>query len=233
MIAMDILTERRAMMQAATSEPEIVLPDTLQRIEYVQRPDGLSNARGYLNLSMYTPDTTAEIKIEIDFLLTSARSGSAGYIIAGGQKTNDNTIGFGIYTPNATTRTQIGCYCGSECLLTPNGGNSILNTRFRVTAIRTPTSQFITDGVNTNSMTLTARNLVRNFALFGLEKYSHGSVAQDAYGKIWSCKIYENGVLKINTIPCRRKSDNRYGIYEAVNNVTAFSSYTTGGPDVT
>ena len=40
-----------------------------------------------------------------------------------------------------------------------------------------------------------------------------------AYIKLYSCKLYNNGVLVRNFVPCYRKSDNEIGLYDLVNGV--------------
>lgn len=37
------------------------------------------------------------------------------------------------------------------------------------------------------------------------------------YGKLYDCKIYDNGVLVRDFVPCYRKSDNEIGLYDTVN----------------
>ena len=47
------------------------------------------------------------------------------------------------------------------------------------------------------------------------------------WGKLYSCKIWDNGTLVRNFIPCYRKSDDEVGLYDVVNN-TFYTNAGTG-----
>ena len=49
--------------------------------------------------------------------------------------------------------------------------------------------------------------------------YNTQTISDNAVAKVYSCKIYDNGSLIRNYIPCYRKSDNISGLYDLVNNV--------------
>ena len=56
-----------------------------------------------------------------------------------------------------------------------------------------------------------------NALLFTYNNGGSHSVAKKY--RIWYCKIWDNGVLVRNMIPCYRKSDNELGFYDIVNGV--------------
>lgn len=72
---------------------------------------------------------------------------------------------------------------------------------------------------NSLEYTSVSRNFTttENAYLFG--RNSEGSLSNQSFVKLYSCKIYDNGTLIRNFIPCYRKSDNVAGLYDLVNNV--------------
>lgn len=57
-----------------------------------------------------------------------------------------------------------------------------------------------------------------NFWLFGRNSNSSNLVFYDSI-KLYKAKMYSNGVLVRDFIPCYRKTDNEVGLYDTVNNV--------------
>ena len=53
---------------------------------------------------------------------------------------------------------------------------------------------------------------------------NNGSTSQGLQGKIYSCKIWDNGTLIRNYIPCKRNSDNKIGMYDIVNDTFSSSA---------
>jgi hypothetical protein len=73
-------------------------------------------------------------------------------------------------------------------------------------------------------------------ALFGQREESSVRYYDSSYYKLFGCKIWENGVLIRNFIPCYKKSNNQAGLYDLVNKkfYTSGTSYSFNkGQDVT
>ena len=66
----------------------------------------------------------------------------------------------------------------------------------------------------------TAANVGANtktIPIFGVY-YNGGSIADRASIRVYSLKMYENGQIRREFVPCYRKSDNAIGLYDLVTN---------------
>lgn len=218
---------RRELMQAI-SRPAPLIPDDYQQVEYVARSSS-AGVSGY-NSTGFSPNGTDELEIRIGIMATANSPDSLGYPVVCHQKTNDNTIGFGVYY--SSDLTQIGAYGGSSALISPNGGTTTKNTRYDIVAKRTTTSISITDGTNSDSVSLTPRGLKNPFYIFGLKHWNYNQLTSRFVGRIYYLAILEGGVIKVNFIPCKRKSDGMVGFYNTVAGEFRSDSNYTAGPDI-
>ena len=207
------------------------LPNTYKRLEYVERSTSVSANVAYNTTGfMLNGEHNATIKMGVMCIQTPS-STSGGYFLVCRQTNNNNTVGFGIYVPQAAT--SIGAFDGQSCLIAPEGsGNSIINTRYDLTVNKTSSSMTVSDGTNTNTVTGTPRAMVSNLYVFAMYPYSGSSLAAQIHGRIYYLNIIEGDVLKLNWIPCKRISDNAVGFYDTVSGEFKSSSYYTAGPEV-
>lgn len=212
-------------MAGESPTPEPDLPSDYQRIEYVERPAGTSASRAF-NTTAFAPNDTDECEIRIGFMTTSAPTSSFGYVLCGGQRTTDNTVGFGVCVNKAMT--QAGCYGGADCFVNV----SCQNVKFDAVAKRSPTKISYSDGTRSNQVSLTPRSVARNFHVFCLPRYNYDEATTPFFGRIYYCTIIEGGVTKVNMLPCRKKSNNAIGFYDTVKETFRTSAYYVAGPDV-
>ena len=230
---MNLLLRRREMIsrQSDIPIPEPVLPEGYVRIEYVNRPGGTSEQRAF-NTTGFTPNGTDPLEIRVGFKLIDTPGSNGAYPVVAGQNANDNTVGFGVCV--AADGHQVGCFGGEQCYVTPNGGESVENIKYDAVARRTTTSIYYSDGINSNTVSLTPRNIARAFGVFGLKRYNQEAVVGSGsfYGNIYYIIIIEAGVVKVHLIPCKRTSDNRAGFY-GLDGEFHSSLYYVAGPEVT
>ena len=80
----------------------------------------------------------------------------------------------------------------------------------------------ITIGNTTKTVTKTTFTAPASLTLFALNNSSNANPGQPDYfatAKLYQCKMYDNGTLIRDFIPCYRKADNVAGMYDLVNNV--------------
>ena len=230
-----LMQRRRAMMQAAAAPtppaPTPVIPDDYQQVEYVLRSASVSRNAGYNSLN-YTLNGTDEVEIRVGAMAVGKHySSSGGYVVGCRQKTNDNTVGYGIsFNQN---NTSILSFDGTVCDISPNGGSSILNTKFDLVATKTQTGQSITDGTNSNATTGTPRAMATTLYVFAMKVYSSNNANVPFTGRIYYLKVKEAGVTVIDLIPCKRKSDNAVGFWDLAQERFVTNANYTAGPDVT
>lgn len=78
------------------------------------------------------------------------------------------------------------------------------------------------DDVVIGSTTVTTFQLTDNIGLFGfIVNGSQGGTSAGEYmfGKFYSFKVYDNGTLTRDLVPAKRDSDDKYGMYDIVNDV--------------
>ena len=234
---MDLLMRRREMMLTASGglpplPTEPALPEGYQRIEYVNRPDGIALTRAFNQIG-FTPNGTDKLEIRTKFMFTSlGSSGYSCYVTACGQTTTDNTFGFGIGVDKAYAK--VFAYGGESAVIEPNGGNSVKNVVVDVLATRMTNSISITDGTNSDTIFLTPRAIARQITVFGQKHYSDSNdrTQYPICGNIYYELVYEGGVLKSWLIPAKRLSDNRAGFYDVIMDAFRSSQYYVAGPVV-
>ena len=95
--------------------------------------------------------------------------------------------------------------------LEANGGN--LKVSVLKVSDNTTTTNTTTYTVSNGNLTAVTNSII----LFG--NHTSSGYSQLSTVKIYSFKLWDNGVLKRNLVPVSRKSDNVLGMYDTVNNV--------------
>lgn len=112
-------------------------------------------------------------------------------------------------------------------------GTSTKNGTFGLSTNVTYTAKISEDGyiIGNNNIWTPEKsefNCSKTFYLF-----TTNSSTYRFYGRIYYCKIYDNGTLVRSFIPCYRKSDNEIGLYDIVNHVfytnAGTGTFTKGG----
>ena len=205
-----------------TADP---LPSGYRRIEYVERPSRTGTSSGY-NTTGFTPNGTDDLEIQMGVMYTHLSS-SIGYFLVCRSSNSANSVGFGIYV--AGNATGIGAFDGQSCLLTPS---EIVGQKFDLTVLKTSNGMGVTDGIRSNSVTGTPREMVSPLYVFAMYPYTGSTLQYPISGRIYYLNIKEGGVEKVNFIPCKRASDNAVGFYNTVANEFKTSSAYVAGPEV-
>ena len=206
-----------------TADP---LPVEYRRIEYVERPSDAGNA-GY-NTTGFQLNGTDDATIEIGVMCTAApTSSNGGYFLGCRQTNSNNTVGFGVLV--SQNGVNIGTFDGQTCYLPPS---EVVGQKFDLTILKTSNGMGVTDGTRSNSVTGTPRAMASNLYLFAIYPYSGSTIFSPIVGRIYYCKITEGDTVKLNLIPCKRRSDNAIGFYDTVSTNFKTDSAYVGGSEV-
>ena len=92
-------------------------------------------------------------------------------------------------------------------------------------------NQFLVDGTSIATLPNTTFTCSSNLGIFWSinTKYTTNNI--NFVGRIFSAKVYDNGTLIRDLVPCKRDSDSKYGMYDIVNDVfyTSVNSYSFSG----
>lgn len=173
------------------------LPAEFQEVAYIE-----STGTQYIDSGWYSKDTdTVECKFEI---------------------INQNALQSGIYgattTVNSFTlliRNPITARVGQPNQQATSQNiqlNTIYNTTLSKSLYKENGIDYTFDGSSSFTLDITTLLFARN--------HTTGAVYRNPIAsKIYSCKIYDNGTLVRDYIPCYRKSDRVIGLYDTVNDV--------------
>lgn len=169
-----------------------------------------------------------------------------------GYKANYNTSVRTKVMFNETSASQ-GIYCSRDGSVSSNTYSLfIVNTAFRHDYKSSQTTTSLKTSANTdyeissNKNVLTINNKVYNTATYTSFSASYNmtlmastvggtGLANYLNGRMYYCKIYDNDLLVRDLVPCYRKSDNKPGFYDILNNVFYTNAGTgefTVGPNV-
>lgn len=226
----ELLRRRRLMVSASqTPTPTPALPDEYQQTEYTERPSGAGGANGYCTSPLTLTDGE-DTEFKIGLMVTHNYSANA-YFIGNLSSKTSNSTGVGIHTNSGST--QISIFSGTYVAIEPNNGSSIVNQYYDITATLTSTGASITDGTHSNSASFTPRAInVTPLYVLALKKYNVPQATNGVYGRIYYAQVRQNDVLKLNLIPCYRKSDNAAGFYDTVAGAFIYDSHFVSGPEV-
>ena len=79
-------------------------------------------------------------------------------------------------------------------------------------------NSYYIDGVLAGTANTTTFQLTTNLGIFNAPAVSNFTDGETFIGKVFQCKIYDNGVLVRDFVPCKRDSDDKSGMYDIVNN---------------
>ena len=211
-------------MYGDTQQATAILPSTYQQVEYIE-----SSGTQYIDTGV-NADTNISIRIDAKFNDNSSytyQNAMGAINIQNGNKRfhinpNDiNTIAFQ-YASGYTAKIVTTGYTKRF-----NAFIDVYNRTWESTVEGTTT---------TGTLTITTDyDTTENFWLFRRNGENAG-LRYYAQVRIYSCKLYDSGVLVRDYIPCYRKSDNVIGLYDLVNNVFYTNEGTgtfTKGNDVT
>lgn len=185
------------------------LPSDYQQVEYIQ-----STGTQYIDTGYKTNETT-EFNLKVE--TTNPELAWDGCIIGSRTQYNAtdsfvlclNYANLGLHCQLVSGQHQTGGYVLNEGIHTYNYKNGELYIN--------DTRALAREKVNTQS--------TLNLYIFKLNQTSPDG--RGFRGKLYYCKLYDNGILVRDFVPCYRKSDNVIGLYDLVNGVF----YTNQGTD--
>lgn len=80
-------------------------------------------------------------------------------------------------------------------------------------------NSYYIDGVLANTASTATFQLTTNLGIFNAPATSLFNNDETFIGKVFSCKVYDNGTLIKDYVPCKRDSDSKSGLYDVVNDV--------------
>lgn len=200
-------------------------PLAYQKVEYIQStatsPWATSSSWQYID-SLVTINKDIKIEIDIQFTSTATQSRlfGCGYDSGSSWITFDAYINgstqWARWTANWTWNRQT-----TNISANTNRNKFVLdNSRYIIyNAVWTEVYNATNSATITNSDTWTIPLLAR------LNK-TQNKICQHSSAKLYSCKIWDNGTLVRDFIPCYRKSDSVIWLYDKVNNQFYTNSWT-------
>ncbi|MBR6504924.1 MAG: hypothetical protein IKT41_04370 [Clostridia bacterium] len=147
-----------------------------------------------------------DTKIELDYALTTVPATSANKALIGVWTTGTNIYSIRI------ANNVLYYYYGSD---TSHTGSTVITNTNRH-KVKSDANSLYYDGEHIT--TRTANSFACNQTISILAQHGSSSYSRIASAKIYNCKIWDNGVLVRNFIPCYRRIDNVVGMYDLVNN---------------
>lgn len=173
------------------------LPSAFQEVEYIE-----STGTQYIDTG-FTPNQ--DTRIIFDYQKSSY---AANRVIGCRETTTSKAYCFG-GTSNTTPASNMASY------------NSQVATSLGALDLNRHTLDFDKNQIYLDSALLNTFTY-SNFTGYGniyIGTINTGSITSNFQGNIYSCKIYDNGTLVRDFVPCYRKSDNVIGLYDKVNKV--------------
>ena len=173
------------------------LPSGYKRLEYIQ-----SSGTQYINTG-FTP-SGENMRVVFDFMYTAAHSSHSLY----GVQTSSNEFSITAYSNPKF-------YVGKSFELLPQ--TTSLNVRYLLDAhANNGTLTVSLNGTTSSSAYSGSLDKTLSLSLFG--NNLNGSTTQLVSAKLYSCQIYDNGILVRDFIPCQ-KPDGTNGLWDDVNSV--------------
>ena len=177
------------------------LPSAYSQLDYLA-----SSGTQYIDTG-FSPNQDSRMVLDFQPLVNEAK------IFAGCRVGNATTRAFTINSGNsASARTFYFAIDGSG-----NVNVGVFNLNRHVADLNK--TSFLFDGVEKTTPEIEDFTAQNTIYLFACNNRDTGSVNLQASCRIYSCKIYDNGVLVRDFIPCQRKSDDEYGMYDLVTKV--------------
>lgn len=194
---------------------EYYLPEDYTQLEYIESAGGQ-----YID-TQYKANQKTEY--EVEFSYSSMANSSNGFVLGSRISSNQQNL-------------SLTCDSGDIFVGRGNDYEQItvttnINQKYKM---KVTENNIIRDGI-------VISNAINNFGdetgtynvrLFNCNQ--NGSFFRNFTGKIYSCRIWDNGELVREFIPCKRNSDSVLGLYDTVNNVfytNAGSGSFTAGPE--
>ena len=194
------------------------LPSEYQEVEYIQ-----GTGTQYIN-TQYKPNQTTKTEVSVEtinlnttFVPFGTRANAQLDYVLGINFNSQNYIQYNTNTPIYSTQS-------STPLLNTKFVASLSKEEGKITYIDTSTEttvSIVMTPTATSSFTCTT-----NLYLGCLNNNGNTQYLSPSY-KIYYCKIWENGTLIKNLVPCYRKTDNEIGLYDLVND-SFFTNAGTG-----
>lgn len=180
------------------------LPSTYQQVEYIE-----STGSAYIDTGII-PNTNT--KIDISFELIT--KGNYGIIFGGEDAYNSN--GFHLYNTSGNFDISFGARYSASTIPFE------LNTKYKFVMDKTGFT------LNSTSGTFETNTISTTYSIYLFAVHRATNVTEtNALKRIYYCKLYNNGTLVRDMIPCYRVSDNVIGMYDLVSN-TFFTNAGSG-----
>lgn len=195
------------------------LPSGYTEVEYIESPT--TSEYPYIDTS-FKPNQNTRVIADLQYTQTNTHPRAFGCGMW-------NSVGYifnaenGIGASNASWKWKFGA--NSNNWLTTN-----IQTDFNRHTVEINNGNLYLDNTLVGSTTVTTFQLSDNIGLFGfIYNGQLGGTSAGEYmtGKFYSFKIYDNGTLVRDFVPCTRDSDSKVGMYDIVNDVfyTSPNSY--------
>lgn len=176
-----------------TGPPRVSLPSGYKQLEYIQ-----SNGTQYINTEFNPSSDT-----RVDIICEPTTAGTWKGIF--GARKSASVDEFGVDVPSTT---EIRSMYGTE---SKNLTVSTVLQKFSIIKNKNICA------VNGTAITNTKQNFTTSFPIRLFDKNSGGNAWGQISMKLYSCRIYDNGTLVRNFIPCNNPSG-VVGLYDLVNN---------------
>lgn len=170
-----------------------ILPEGYTQLEYIE-----GTGTQYVD-TKFIPTPNTKVEIDIDFL---AANNTYNCVFGVSQTGSDQFVVYRNGT-NMVGQVSTGTYSTSGITNTGRNSCSLSNSLFTYGAY---------------SAAVAAKNFTYTYTLFLFAMNSKGNATLIAHQRLYSCRIYDNGVLIRNYIPCKNASG-AVGLYDLVNGV--------------
>lgn len=175
------------------------LPSTYQEVEYIE-----SRKNQYIDTGVLTSN---KIRIECEYSTTYN-----GINLLFGARRNINTNGLTFGTQYANNRNQYYVAYGGETVQRVTTINNNDGNKHKVIL----SNEVFT--IDNENQAIVRDDFTASFSiLLGTFLNNNAPDTRMWIGNIYSCKIYDNNNLVRDFVPCYRKSDNKIGFYDLVN----------------
>lgn len=193
------------------------VPASLVEVEYIENNPVSASSSAWIPLSVL-PASPTSVKYVISFqeVVSSYSAPNGYYPISTRQKTTEGNIGYGLNMSN-NHKTITAWSGGSGAVITADE----TYTRHDITTEWTSSSINVQEGSGTVVSASYTTRAIGNYpvTLFASRYESHNTIEYPFAGKIFSAKVYVNGTLTHDLIPCRYENTNTPCFYDTVNNV--------------
>lgn len=200
------------------------VPEGYTKVEYITSENISSADTGpYINTNFKPNQNT---RVTVDFKATSLGDINTHRRLFGSGNEGNKTSGNYLFTVQAPKQGWVNRY---RCKI--DNGNSSWGTTFGKPDLNrhyvnvNDNRKVVLDYDEVAIMDNNTINCIDNLCLFNsILGGVVGGAGQFFIGRIYSCQIYDNGVMVRNFLPCIRNNDNVVGLYDLVNGVFYISA---------